>query len=324
MTPAMAASLTRALFSGAWPREGRVCVYVSYSDETSVDNGNGQYIMAGLAANELYWPTFSERWAREVLNSDPKIPYVHMVDLRSKEWRKKYGLTWDDQLVKVRQAVKIICEEQSVGIFMGSLFEPAYKKFVDDARRQGVRIKGRDASADYVCFVTYFLAILAQITYDVPQVKKISFALSEKKHVTHRIRTESREAIVRYLERESKLGLAKYVGTMFPVTPDDHPPAQAADVVCWHLNRAYAGTLEQEDICNTKALSDKGIVGDEMKPWLITQMGTNLLKEIRERNENKQGIQGIRQYDAATSERSTRRNKNEIGQRESSEKAEES
>jgi hypothetical protein len=65
------------------PPEGRVSVRVSYTDETEVKNG--RFIIAGYVADELEWPKFSEQWERDIIKSDPPIPYLHMVEIRSRE-----------------------------------------------------------------------------------------------------------------------------------------------------------------------------------------------------------------------------------------------
>jgi hypothetical protein len=52
-----------------------VCLYVSWSDETSVDSGKGPFVIAGIVADNDCWPGFSKRWVEEVLEPSPAIPY---------------------------------------------------------------------------------------------------------------------------------------------------------------------------------------------------------------------------------------------------------
>jgi hypothetical protein len=259
-------------------------VYVSYSDESSVMDGKGQFIIAGVVADERYWPTFSRRWAEEILDTVPKIPYVHMIDLRSKEWRYEHGLCWEQQLQKVNQAIKIICEEKSVGVFMGSMPEARWTAFKNRVEAEGTSIGRHKGLADYPCFTTYVTAVLNQVAYDLQgHLQKISFVVSRKRYASHYLQTDVKTAIDRKLKADHP-ELAIFFGDIIPLSMEDHPPLQAADVVCWHLNRAYAEKLEGSEIdsANTKRLGDKGIVGMVLEEKMIAEMEENLLRELRE------------------------------------------
>jgi hypothetical protein len=265
-----------------------VSIYVSYSDESSVRDGAGQFIIAGVVADERYWPKFSRRWAREILDAPPKIPYVHMTDFRSKEWRFRHGLCWEQQIQKVKQAVKIICEEKAVGVFLGSMPEARWTAFKVRAESEGVNIAKNKGFADYPCFTTYAAAVLNQVAFDISDLRKVNFIVSRKQNVSHHLRNDVKTAMDRYFESDHP-ELAKIFGDIVPLTMEDHPPLQAADVLCWHMNRAYAVGLENEEIdsSNIQALVQKPIVGLELEEALIAKMEENLLREIRE-NKNEQ------------------------------------
>src|SRR5271163_331809 len=108
MQPGLAEALTRSLSCGAWPQEGRVSVYVSYSDESEGGAGKGSFIVCGYAAKETDWPAFSKRWASEVLHPYPAIPPVHMVQMRSEAWRQKRGICREQCDEKLRTAIEVI------------------------------------------------------------------------------------------------------------------------------------------------------------------------------------------------------------------------
>lgn len=101
-------------------------LYVSWSDESSAGNGKGEFIIAGVVADNDYWPEFSKKWVEEVLDPPPAIPYLHVVEIKSREFRDKYGLTWDDATEKVRLAIRVICAESPLRIYMASLPEAEY------------------------------------------------------------------------------------------------------------------------------------------------------------------------------------------------------
>src|SRR5690242_1251495 len=108
MNADLAAALTRSLFCGARPSESRVSVYVAYSDETGTPNPDGAFVVGGYVEPESEWPHFSKRWAETVLTSPPSIPYLHMVEIRSKGFRASHGLTDADGLAKVTAGVNTI------------------------------------------------------------------------------------------------------------------------------------------------------------------------------------------------------------------------
>jgi hypothetical protein len=99
------------------PPEGRVSVHVSYTDETEVKNG--RFIIA--VADELEWPKFSEQWERDIIKSDPPIPYLHMVEIRSREWREKYEITKEQGEEKVRRAVNLISGTDAMTGFISQI-----------------------------------------------------------------------------------------------------------------------------------------------------------------------------------------------------------
>jgi hypothetical protein len=59
-----------------------MAVYVAYSDESDVGDTNGSFIMGGFLASEQDWIELSELWQNRVLNGPPKIPYLHMKEIR--------------------------------------------------------------------------------------------------------------------------------------------------------------------------------------------------------------------------------------------------
>jgi hypothetical protein len=262
---------------------GLVSVYVSFSDESSVANGAGQFIISGLVANELYWPTFSGRWADEVLQPPPTIEYLHMADIRSRKWREERGIT-DKNCAseKVQKAIQVITEEAPTKTFMGSLPEARFSELKKRVEAEGFPVKKRHGFADYPCFVTYAAAVLNQVATDTPDLEKINFVVSRKKYVSHYLQANLREDMIQYFRR-SNPSLAKFIGDIVPLSMEQHPPLQAADVICWHLNRAYALTLDEEAKANALKLNEKGIVGLEMNESMLSEIEASLIQEIREK-----------------------------------------
>jgi uncharacterized protein DUF3800 len=263
-----------------------VSLYVSWSDESSVDNGKGPFVIAGVVGDNDCWPQFSKQWVEEVLEPAPTIPYLHVVEIRSKAFREKYGLTWDDATEKVRQAVRVICAASPLQIYMGSLPEAAYTALKEKVVAAGAKIGRHSEYADYPCFVGYAFAVLNQTGHDVPDLRKVNFVVSRKKYVSHYLQEEVRETLIRFFT-DAQPHIAGVVGDVIPLSPEDHPPLQAADVVCWHLNRAYSGN--EEDVRdNIKALSDKGIVGIPYDLSLMEKLEDGLLRRIKEKQDDEE------------------------------------
>jgi hypothetical protein len=173
---------------------------------------------------------------------------------------------------------------------MGSMPEARWTAFKNRVEAEGISIGRHKGLADYPCFTTYATAVLNQVAFDIHDLQKISFVVSRKRYASHYLQTDVKTAIDRYLKSDHP-ELAGFMGDIIPISMEDHPPLQAADVVCWHLNRAYAGTLENDEIdtTNTKRLGEKPIVGLELDEELIAKMEENLLRELRENKEQEKG-----------------------------------
>ena len=49
--------------------------------------------------------------------------------------------------------------------------------------------------------------------------------------------------------------VAKLIGDLIPVSLENHMPLQAADLLCWHIQRHHAGNNNDEDCNNAERLS---------------------------------------------------------------------
>ena len=101
------------------------------------------------------------------------------------------------------------------------------------------------------------------------------------KYASHYLRSEVRKEFIKYLERHN-LPLARFMGDVIPLTMDLHSPLQAADVICWHLNRFYANALDDESLANMHKLNEKGIVGQEFDADMLADMEAMLIKQLRD------------------------------------------
>lgn len=93
-----------------------MAVFVSGSDETTGSDGRGLVSYMGYLAPESDWTSyFAPAWDGRVLAGPPRIPYLHMTEIRSPKWRTEYGLSRYAADCRVDAAVKVIDQ-------MGSLY----------------------------------------------------------------------------------------------------------------------------------------------------------------------------------------------------------
>jgi hypothetical protein len=242
----LAAAMTRALSCGVWPQEGRVSVYVSYTDESeSRDQKRGKFLIGGYVADELKWPEFSKRWSEEIITSSPTIPYLHMVDIRSEAWRAKHGITRLQADEKVKRAIQIISQTDFICGYFAPISEPAYLKALQVFLDVGPKGEKNHSKIDYLCFVAYSLHLIKNLSAEHPDLRKVVFNISRKKIISHHLQTDLYDAMVAYL-RTFNPAVAKLFGDVVPLIMENHMPLQAADVLCWHVQRLYAKRESEE------------------------------------------------------------------------------
>jgi len=86
-----------------------VAVIISASDETY----RGSFCHAGLVAPLKYWDgIFAQQWDKRVLAGAPRIPYLHMTEIRSAPWRKENNTSDEEAERRVSEAVDVICKRK--------------------------------------------------------------------------------------------------------------------------------------------------------------------------------------------------------------------
>jgi len=81
-----------------------MAIYTEFSDEAAVGNPDGTFAMAGYAARESDWPYFSTAWRERVLDGPPKIPYLHMSEIRRDKWRNQHNIGYNDAEEPISEA----------------------------------------------------------------------------------------------------------------------------------------------------------------------------------------------------------------------------
>jgi hypothetical protein len=288
MTSDVAAALTRALSCGVWPREGRVSVYVSYTDESqSKDQKSGMFFIAGYVADELKWPEFSKRWSEEVILSDPPIPYLHMVEIRSESWRVKHGLTRVQADEKIRIAVDLIAQTDFITAYCAHISERAYNKLLGVIKDEDP-VMATKSHIDYLCFGGYSVNLLKKLAAEHSDLRKVVFNISRKKGVSHHLEHSLYDATKEMLEQRHPK-FAPMFGNVLALDMDDHMPLQAADVFCWHLQRSFSmsGPEDPDTMRHIITILNRGFCNVALPDFAVEEVTKSYLEfKRREDQEN--------------------------------------
>jgi hypothetical protein len=244
-----------------------VSVYVAYSDETGTPNPDGAFIVGGYVEPDEEWPTFSKRWAENVLNSVPSIPYLHMVEIRSKAFRQKHGLTDADGLNKIAVAVNTISSDRFIRRYFGTIHRGSLQHVQQKIEQEGFKYPHYLKDPDYMCFLAFARTLVLDVARDCTDVTRINFMVARKSPVTHHYKG-FRDELKAFLQ-EFHPAVASLVGDLIPVSMDEHTPLQAADCFLWHLQRTYAQNLDAKDEKNLDLLEQTPGGGVE---WSLDQL----------------------------------------------------
>ena len=234
MARTLAGRLVEALFSGLPNRKRRVAVYTAYSDESGSGDGRGLFLMAGYAASSEFWPCVVDAWQERVLEAPPKIPYLHVSEIRHEKFRKKHTIAAWQAESKIETAIDIL---RASGGLQGAVAS------IDVATLEAVRIQFKSASGkrpgyslrepDYVCYLEYAYSVLDEVHAAFPDVESVDFVVSIKTKVTDHIK-HFHEDLRTALDRH-RPDLAALVGRLIPDDMRRAPGLQMADVLCWQL-----------------------------------------------------------------------------------------
>jgi hypothetical protein len=252
-------------------------VYVAYSDESGSGDGRGHFLVAGYGADEREWPEFSQLWLEQIIQSVPRIPYLHMVEIRSEAWRKRNGITKDEAHEKVKRAIKLILNTKFIEPYIGTMNQVHYSGLKGFFSSRGYSIGRHQGAADIPCFFTYAFSLIHNVAVRKPDIHKITFNISNKKTIENYIRRDVREAMVAYFETTNPY-LATLLGDVLPLPMEMNMPLQAADVLCWHLQRKiHANNSTQEEKEDIAAFVNKGICGLELTESMLREVSAAIL-----------------------------------------------
>ena len=288
-----------------------MAVFLSASDESDGGHHRSPFWHGGWVAPETDWTRyFVPAWQERVLDAKPKIPFLHVTDIRDADWRKEHGVSWLQAQDKLDEAVSVL---DCMGSFYpiatqtdGGVFLDAHgkKKIIDSATGK----KGARFLVDHYSFNLYVYAVLHYIKARHPDAEKVDFFVERKEGVFEKLKQfyDSFEEVYAQIGEPE---LAKYLGDVVPVGKD-RVPVQAADVLCWYTSRNELGVLNGRDaIRAAKLLHRKGKlipIPDKMHHELAHAFAEKL-------NEQEHGVSEVRHHDGGATSSSSRQAKKGTG-----------
>jgi hypothetical protein len=220
--------------------------FVAASDENAGKTHRDTFFFGGFVGPEEDWSRFFEpAWKQRVLDGPPTIPYLHMTEIRSEQWRSQYGITRTAAEKRVDEAFAVIESMGSphpVGIHVdgGNVLD----KF---STLKVVTSTGgaKTFEPDYICFLAYAFSVLLHIDEIHPEAERVDFIVEAKGHVTKYIQ-EFHSTLAQALASIDRAHLGRLVGQLIPGSKE-MIPLQAADVLCWHTARYRAKAMDAND-----------------------------------------------------------------------------
>jgi hypothetical protein len=214
-------------------------VFVSFSDESTGKTERDNFVYGGWIGPEDDWSHFfTPAWDERVLAGPPRIPYFHMTEMRSREWREIKGLTEADAENRIDQGCVIL--DQLVNLHpvrlvvnAGDVRDEFHEtRVVQSTRKQ---FASSTFEPDFICFLGYAWAALKYLAEHHPEAEKLDFVVERKNKVTSYIH-DFHAQLPATLAAMGNPELARLVGELSP-GGKDCLPLQAADLLCWHCAR---------------------------------------------------------------------------------------
>lgn len=235
--------MVRSLFCGFRPGK-RVAVFLSFSDEAGTGDPQGDFLVEGYLAPELDWPFVARAWQQYVLDGPPKLPYLHMIEVRNEDWLKRFGIGYLEAQDRIDEAARIISHAGSLRIVQSIINRGELAEIIHSRYHRKKDIPQPLLDPDYFCYLTYFVGVVVGVHTNFPDAEKVDFVVSRKKYITHNL-VNSHDDLRKWLASLYPK-MAGLMGEVIPSEMEERLPLQAADVLCWHHQRDLAGTADSQ------------------------------------------------------------------------------
>jgi hypothetical protein len=284
-----------------------MAVFISASDETMGATQDSIFHYCGYVMPEDDWTRyFIPAWSDRVLTGPPDIPYLHMTEIRSPRFREKLGLSRKDADDRVAEACRVIRSMGSIFPVRSTLHAGIFLKTCGKRQwRNNPTQKAKKFEVDYVGFLGYVYLVLLHISEDYPDAEKVDFVIGIKSGISNHIQ-EFYSGLPQVLRDLGKGHLTPLMGTIIP-GDIERIPIQAADVLCWHTQRAQLHTLDRVGMHRISQLVSGGGYAHDWTNKEIHTLDRALARRIA--NEAKNGIRELRPDNEAVNEGSPQRHK---------------
>src|SRR6266446_3021519 len=261
----------RNLRSDLTAPESDMTVFLAASDESSGANSSSDFQCTGWLAPEQDWSQFfNPAWQERVLDALPKIPYLHVTEMRSRAWREKYGLSASDAANRLDEAASIIATMGSLYPLKIKIGGSLFRKLFQNTQFQVASGGRKRYEPDYNTFLTYAYAVLCHVKIKFLDAERVDFLVEQKSGVTKHSQ-EFFDTLPNSLHHIGRSDLIPLVGTFTPGSKEQIP-LQAADFLCWHSQRADAGTLVDSDIRRWNPMARKKGFSFDVSDDLMTTL----------------------------------------------------
>jgi len=254
-----------------------MAVFVAASDETAGADHRSRFLYSGFLAPEKDWSgAFAEQWDKRVLEGPPRIPYLHMTDIRDKDWCEEYGLTRKQADHRVREAFGVISEVPSLtpigsSLNAGHLLDTFTKK----VKLESGALK--KFAPDYLAFASYVYLVLLFCHARRPEAEKVDFIVEKNGEITDHIQQFYRD-VPRSLTNLNLPHLVPMLGELIPAGKDC-VPLQAADVLCWYTQRFGNKALDDKNVRRYKVIGKRKGARWTIKDDDITALWTAIIDD---------------------------------------------
>lgn len=286
----LAVELVRSLFCGLPRQDKRMAVFVAAADESSDRFQQTSFYYSGFVGPEEDWyNSFAAAWDWRVLSGPPRIPYLHMTEIHTQDYRIKYGLSDCDANRRIDNAFDVI---NSMGSIVPVGYRLSFADFNPAIQGKAVLHEGAKQSRrypmepDYICFVAFAYLVLQYVATVRPECEKVDFVIERNGKISHRINDfyDSVKNALTQLGHESWMNL---LGDLIPAGKD-RTPLQAADLLCWYSRKLDAGELSRFEQYRFYSLAMRaGRFGTYTGPQIhrIMSMGDDIIGDYESGND---------------------------------------
>jgi hypothetical protein len=249
-----------------------MAVFVAASDETTGATHRHPFMRAGFLAPLDDWTLLTAQWDTRVLAGPPRIPYLHMTEIRSPKFLAAWNLDQVDADRRVDEAFKVISEWPSltpVGMTVDSAH--LYDNYTDKVLlTSGAKKK---FVPDYLAFTSYAYAAILFCQQFRPDMERVDFVVERNGELTDHIK-DFYVGMATACEANGHPELIQFLGDLIPAGKD-RVPLQAADVLCWHTQRYEKGTLDAKAIEQFSDIAKREGVRFEYNASILAELWGN-------------------------------------------------